>query len=292
MGAGPIVKWAGGKGQLLAQYAPHLPPPDAYDAYLEPFVGGGALFFHLAPALAGKMVWLNDQNADLINLYEVVRSDVDGLIRALARHRDLHDSTYYYRIRDWEPADPVERAARLLYLNKTCYNGLYRVNSHGRFNVPLGRYRRPAILDEEGLRAAHRLFHELHVVFASGDFSGVLDVLRARPGIHRAFVYFDPPYQPISPTAYFTSYTAAGFDEEGQRELAQVARMLRDMGHLVVVSNSYHALIEELYQGFRLIPVHANRAINSQANGRSGALEYLVLGSTGGGWAPTTPSTA
>lgn len=278
MQAGPIVKWAGGKGQLLPQYQPYLPAPDAYDAYLEPFVGGGALFFHLASSLEGKFVWLNDNNAELINLYRVVATDVEALIQALRHHRDRHSEAYYYEMRDWEPTDPVDRAARLVYLNKTCYNGLYRVNSQGRFNVPMGRYKRPAILDEEALRAAHELFGRLQVVFGSGDFSDVLGVLKERPGIRRAFIYFDPPYQPVSPTAYFTAYTADGFDEEDQRKLARVARTLRGSGHLVAVSNSYHTLIEELYEGFRLIRIRANRAINSRANGRSGALEYLVLG--------------
>ncbi|MEW6046270.1 MAG: DNA adenine methylase [Bacillota bacterium] len=288
MRATPIVKWAGGKGQLLPRYARYLPDPGSYDAYLEPFVGGGALFFYLAPSLRGKFVWLNDNNTELINLYRVIAADPEPLIERLREYRDGHSREQYYRVRAAEPQDPVERAARLLYLNKTCYNGLYRVNSRGQFNVPMGRYGKPAILDEPALRSAHRVFRDLDVAFSAGDFEEAAQTVQRR-GIRRAFVYFDPPYQPISETAYFTAYTSDGFSEDDQLRLAALARRLKDGGHLVMVSNSYHALIRELYEGFTLIPVQANRAINSRADGRGAIYEYLILGYPGGSQGPARP---
>jgi DNA adenine methylase len=269
-GAAPIVKWAGGKSRLLDELVARA--PDTYRRYFEPFVGGAALYFRLRPRFAV----LGDSNPDLINMYRCVAWHVEAVIRRLARHREAHGADYYYQMRErWNrpgglPAD-VDRAAAFIYLNKTCYNGLWRVNSRGMFNVPLGRYEDPAIFDRLQLRAASRVLQraELRV----GHFADAVAAARAGD-----FVYFDPPYHPLSDTAHFTSYTSSSFGADDQRELAELARSLVRRGCSVVVSNSDTAFVRELYRGFRIDVVDCARAINSKASARGPQRELIIRG--------------
>lgn len=266
----PILKWAGGKGQLLSQFVPLFPA--RFGAYHEPFLGGGAVFFHLAGSgrLRGKAVTLTDNNPELINVYQMVRDQVRELIADLQRHQN--EPGYYYAVRSQDPAalSPVQRASRMIFLNKTCYNGLWRVNRQGRFNVPFGRYKNPRICDQQGLLAAHQALQGVQLAVA--PFAAVLE--RAQPG---DFVYFDPPYHPLSPTSSFTSYTATDFGAGEQQQLAAVFRELDRKGCLVMLSNSDVPFIRELYAGFRVVTVQANRAINSKSDRRGPVTEVVVL---------------
>ncbi|MEW6280305.1 MAG: DNA adenine methylase [Candidatus Eremiobacterota bacterium] len=267
--ATPVLKWAGGKRALLSQYEAFFPAE--FGDYHEPFVGGAAVFFHLQPRLGQRRAFLGDVNGELINFYQVLRDHVESLIELLGRHKSRHSDAYYYKVRQKAPRDPVQRAARLGYLNKTCFNGLYRVNSRGGFNVPVGRYRNPAILDEDRLRAASRALQGTDL--QQEKFTAVLE--RARP---RDLVYFDPPYHPLSLTSNFTSYTSDCFTEQDQRDLAEVFRQLHRKGVLVLLSNSDTPLIRELYRGFCLHPVQAPRCINSRADSRGAVQELLISG--------------
>ena len=260
----PPVKWAGGKGGLIPQFEA-LFPRERWDLYVEPFVGGGAVFFHLLPARAV----LIDNNEELINFYLVVRDNLEALLHDLRKHQNTAD--YYYRIRALNPQDltPVERASRFLYLNKTGYNGLWRVNGKGQHNVPFGRYKNPKIVDEPNLRLVSRALAQAEILL--GDFSLVLEY--AGPG---AFVYLDPPYHPLSETARFTNYTKDGFDEDDQRRLAEVFRQLDRRGCLVMLSNSDTPFIRELYAGYDIQVVYAKRAINCRGDGR-GPIPELVI---------------
>lgn len=275
--AQPFLKWAGGKSQLLAQYAGLL-PREPSGRYFEPFVGSGAVFFWVQAQGLFRGYHLADLNADLIACYEAVRSHVDALIARLVEHRDRHAAdfpAYYYAVRAldrdpaWGTAPLVERAARLIYLNKTCYNGLWRVNSRGHFNVPVGRYANPPILDEARLRAASAALHG--VTLAVEDFEAV--VHRAAPG---DFVYFDPPYMPLSRTANFTSYGPHNFGADEQRALARVFAALDRQGVRVMLSNSDAPEVRALYRGFRVQTVSARRAINS-AIGKRGPISEVVI---------------
>jgi DNA adenine methylase len=260
----PFLKWAGGKGQLLEQYAPLF--PRRYQRYHEPFLGGGAVFFRLRPTRAT----LADGNAELIDCYCAIRGDLRGVLEALRPH--VYDKEHFYAVRALDPAGlPLaERAARTIFLNRTCFNGLYRVNSKGRFNVPFGRYDNPTIADVPNLRACAVALRRVRLECA--PFASVLE--RARRG---DFVYFDPPYHPVSKTACFTAYGAGGFGAEDQRELARVYAELDRRGVLVMLSNSGAPLVRELYDGFRLVEVRASRAINSKAAKRGAVRELVVL---------------
>lgn len=271
--ARPFLKWVGGKQQLLAQFEAFFPA--SWDRYLEPFVGGGAVFFHLwnAGRLAGPSL-LFDNNEELINVFRIVKDRPDELIQALAVHKEKHDKAYYYMIRNLDRQDArlsdVERAARTIYLNKTCYNGLYRVNGKGQFNVPMGSYRDPQILYPDVLLAANTALQGAHLEVR--DFRQVVDLARAGD-----FVYLDPPYDPVSKTASFTGYTAGNFGDQDQRDLADVYWQLAQKGCLCMLSNSYTPFILELYREFRIETVQARRAVNSDANGRGNIREVVVL---------------
>ncbi len=259
----PFLKWAGGKWQLLGQYARFF--PDRYGAYQEPFLGGGAVFFHLLPQRAR----LSDINEELIHCYGIVRNRVEDLIGALQGYPN--DRETYYRVRAARPEDlpPLERACRLIYLNKTCFNGLYRENSRGRFNTPFGYYRAPTICDPEGLRRASRALQgvELRVQ----PFTACVE--QAEKG---DFVYLDPPYHPLSATARFTAYTGKSFTEKDQEALREVVDALDRKGCAVMVSNSDTPLIRRLYRRYRIERVWAFRAIS--ANGaRRGPVSELVI---------------
>jgi len=264
----PFLKWAGGKGGLLAQYEPFLPARDAIQRYVEPFLGGGAVFFRTQYHPAR----LADVNEAVINVYEMVRDQVGPLIELLGQHVNEHD--YFYEVRDLDPLtlSPVERAARFIYLNRTCYNGLYRVNSKGEFNVPFGRYKNPRLQDAEGLTAASQALADVELVHADFEQS----TADCGPG---DFVYFDPPYDPVSDTSNFTRYARDGFDAEAQRRLAEVFASLAERGARVMLSNSDTPLIRSLYdpQRFEVHEIQARRAINSNPNGRGPVTELLIL---------------
>ncbi|MEB3223559.1 MAG: DNA adenine methylase [Candidatus Sericytochromatia bacterium] len=261
--AAPFVKWVGGKRSLLPQIMGRI--PQRFNAYHEPFVGGGAVFFALQPVKAR----LSDDNGELVTAYQVIRDDVERLIRHLRTHRV--EAEYFYDLRAKDPSrlDPVERASRLIYLNRTCFNGLYRVNSRGGFNVPFGRYKNPLICNEAGLRAASLALSGTAAVHAG--YEAVLD--QARRG---DFVYFDPPYHPVSATANFTGYTAGAFGERDQRRLADVYRALHARGCKVMLSNSDTSLIHELYGDFNVEIVAAPRLVNRDATKRGPVNEVLV----------------
>ncbi len=272
--AGPFLKWAGGKSQLLAQYEPFF-PTEPMRGYFEPFVGSGAVFFHLRGRSLFSSYHLSETNEELLNCYRAVRDHVEDLIALLRQHQMQHGREYYYAIRNqdrypaWIRTSLVERAARLIYLNKTCYNGLWRVNRQGHFNVPMGSYRKPEIVNEARLRAASRALQDVHL--GVENFEQV--IRRAGRG---DFVYFDPPYIPLSATANFTSYTQDEFGEYEHRKLALVFAELDRKDCRVMLSNSDTLLTRELYRGFRIETVSARRAINS-ASARRGAISEIVV---------------
>jgi DNA adenine methylase len=277
MNPSPFVKWAGGKGQLLSQFEPFVPA--RFERYIEPFVGGGAVFFHLHTLgrLAGKTIVLMDHLEELITCYRVVQTQVEALLTELERHEPYkQDPQYFYQMRAWdrEPGygqrSDVERAARTLFLNHTCYNGLYRVNRRGQFNVPFGRYRNPTIADAGNLRAVSQALQG--VALLAGDFTRCREW--AGPG---DFVYLDPPYHPLSATASFTSYTSANFGLADQQRLAGLFRELDRRGCQVMLSNSCTDLVCQLYAGYEQIPVQAIRAISSKGNERGAIHELLVM---------------
>ncbi|NJK62980.1 MAG: DNA adenine methylase [Synechococcaceae cyanobacterium SM2_3_1] len=261
--ARPFLKWAGGKGRLLDQYAAYF--PRQYRTYFEPFLGGGAVFFHLRP----QQAVLTDINPHLVNIYRCVRDQVEFLIPLLQDHQAQHGPDYYYRIRALQPEDPVHQAARLLYLNKTCFNGLYRENASGQFNVPIGRYRNPRICDPTLLRAASQALQgsDLQVQ----PFEAILEA--ATPA---DFVYFDPPYHPLSATSSFTAYNRHSFGEADQIRLQDVFATLAARGVPVMLSNSDCQWIRTLYQDFPVHTITAARAINSKAQRRGKITEVLV----------------
>jgi len=267
--ARPILKWVGGKARLLPDLMKRV--PSKYGRYFEPFVGGAALFFHLAPARAV----LSDLNQDLITVYSVLRDDVEGLIRRVTAHSRKHDALYYYALRDrWNAGQirsSIDRAAAFLYFNKTCFNGLWRVNRDGLFNVPIGRYSIPAICRPALLRAAHRVLSQAEL--GCWGYHTVLD--RAERG---DFVYFDPPYDPLTKTARFTSYTAATFTNDDQRELARISRVLVKRGVHVIVSNSDTPFVRSLYEGFVVARVSCARTINSKVSKRGKINELIISG--------------
>lgn len=263
--ARPVIKWAGGKRQMLGQYAPHFPRD--YRAYHEPFLGGGAVYFFLSPAKA----FLSDLNGELINMYRVLQTSVWDLINDLRSH--LNDREYYYALRAMDPAglNEVQRASRLIFLNKTCYNGLYRVNRKNQFNVPFGGYPKPKIVDEEVLLAAHAVLQG--AILELKDFQEVLE--RACTG---DFIYFDPPYVPLSRTASFTDYTNGSFDSHAQARLADTFHELTRRGCLVMLSNSDTPLIRELYSDYMhgAVVVQGTRCVNSRGDGRGRVNELLI----------------
>lgn len=270
----PFVKWAGGKRQLVEELLRSRPPK--YSRYIEPFIGGGALFFELKP----KNAYISDINEELINIYMVVRDEVGALIAELKKHeknyRESDPQKYFYAVRNidretrYNRWSRVEKAARLIFLNKTCFNGLYRVNSRGEFNTPFGSYVNPAIVDEQNLLACSRVLASADI--AAAGFEHVLDT--AKKG---DFVYFDPPYVPLTSTANFTSYTGEGFDLEMQTRLRDVCELLDRKGVLWMLSNSHAPFVLDLYRDkFNIRAVEASRAINCKADGRGKVTEVIV----------------
>ena len=274
--ARPFLKWAGGKTQLLRHLLAEAPQRIA--TYYEPFVGGGALFFALQEEGRFDRAVLSDSNEELINAYIQVRDHVDDLIAALEVHQRKYRARrgerrpgYYYAIRDKRPTCSIGSAARMVFLNKTCFNGLYRVNAKGEFNVPHGRYENPTICDGDGLRAASAALQGAELRVADFDDA----VGSAGPG---DFAYFDPPYVPVSETAHFTAYTASEFGVDEQARLAATAEAVRARGACALLSNSGHPDVARLYEGggFHLATVEAARAINSNPDARGAVREYLI----------------
>jgi DNA adenine methylase len=261
----PFLKWVGGKGQMLDQLQPLLPAPGSYRRYFEPFAGGAALFFSLAP----RRAVLADVNEELIDCYRATRDEVDAVIEALGGYKYGTDD--YYRARELDPRSlPLaQRAARTMFLNRTGYNGLYRVNRSGKFNVPMGRYTNPLLCDAANLRACSKALQK--VVLRVEDFEAV--AARAKAG---DFVYFDPPYVPVSDTASFTSYVPGGFGPDQQRRLAAVFAKLAGRGVSAILSNSDTPAVRELYRGFRIDRVLASRHINSRGSRRGKVGEVVV----------------
>jgi len=270
----PFVKWAGGKRQLIPELTKHLPPK--FDTYFEPFLGGGALLFHLLYEKPDLKCQVSDLNPDLILSYVTIRDKIDDLIKSLKNHSDRYfkdSKSYYYSVREVNPKNQVEKVARLLFLNKTCFNGLYRVNSKGKFNVPLGRYSNPNIVQEENLRAVNQFLLQNKIIIKCQDFSSTVE--KAKKG---DFVYFDPPYQPVSKTANFTSYTNSNFHFNDLKRLAKVSNQLAKRGVNVLLSNSSSKQVLDLFdtQDWEIVKIEANRAINSDSNKRTGHFELLI----------------
>ncbi|WGV23604.1 DNA adenine methylase [Halotia branconii] len=260
----PFLKWAGGKSKLIKQYIPYL--PKHYKTYYEPFLGGGAIFFHLQPSQA----ILTDINSELITTYCCVKDQVEELICLLKEHKIKHTRNYYYHVRANSGGTALEKSARLIYLNKTCFNGLYRVNSQGQFNVPLGRYENPNICPEDLLRLASKALSTSKIQQA--DFTAVLN----KANSHDDFVYFDPPYYPVSQTSNFTAYSNHCFAEEQQIKLKDVFVKLADRGVKIMLSNSDCDFIRNLYIDFNIYTISAARSINSNSKKRGNITEVLV----------------
>jgi DNA adenine methylase len=266
----PFLKWAGGKRQLLPDLMRRVERLKGFGRYHEPFVGGGALFFELwRRGLLKNSAYLSDNNPNLIVAYEGLKHEVNEVIALLHEHKAHHCKDYYYQIRASKPESRAARAARVIYLNRTCFNGLFRENSKGEFNVPIGSYKDPRICHEANLLAVAEALRTTQVEERS--FESVLD--HAEPG---DLVYFDPPYHPVSDTANFTAYQKGGFGEGEQRALAEVFRQLNAKGVHALLSNSWTPLILELYADFTIEQVFAKRSVNSRGDKRGAVPEALV----------------
>lgn len=269
----PVVKWVGGKRQIIDEIIKYV--PDSFSTYYEPFLGGGAVLFELQP----KKAVVNDVNEELMNIYEVIKDNVDELIEGLKRHKIKNDKAYFYEIREldrdreqYNLLTPVERASRIIYLNKTCYNGLFRVNKSGEFNAPFGNYKNPNIVNETTLRAVSAYFNKAKIRFTCQDFEDALKW--SRKG---AFVYLDPPYDPVSETASFTGYDKGGFDHNEQIRLKKTCDKLNKKGIKFLLSNSATDFIMDLYQDYKIEVIQAKRVINSKADRRGNVDEVLVM---------------
>lgn len=266
----PVVKWAGGKTKVIGQLSRYI--PQEFKNYHEPFVGGGAMFFHLVHELIKKnaVAFLSDMVEELINLYQVIKKDVDSLIEESKKHR--YEKNYYYEVRSLDPNNmtKVERASRMLFLNKTCFNGLYRVNRKGRFNVSFGDYKDPVIVDEAALSNASRAFRYAEIFH--GDVELVLK--NAQKG---DFIYLDPPYVPLSATSDFTQYTPGSFNAYDHERLKDIFEGLEAKGCYVMLSNSNTDFVARLYSGYNIKTISASRAINSNTKKRGAIKELLIL---------------
>lgn len=267
----PMLKWVGGKRQLLSEIVPMI--DDKCSTYVEPFIGGGAVLFSMQP----KKAIINDYNHELINVYKTVRDNLDELLELLKHHEANNSSDYYYEIRaldreaGFKRMSEVEKAARIIYLNKTCYNGLYRVNSSGQFNSPYGRYKKPNIVNEAILRAISNYFNNNDITILNGDYREAIKNLD-----RDSFIYLDPPYMPISTSSSFTGYTEGGFGYSSQIQLKEECDKLTRQGIRFVQSNSDCEVIRELYKDYKIKTVKAKRSINSVAVKRGEINEVLI----------------
>ena len=269
----PFVKWAGGKRQLMSELKKNF--PTKFGTYLEPFLGGGAVMFDLLAKQPNLKCNASDLNSDLVLAYVTIRDRLEKLIESLEDHsKNYHkDSTgYYYEVRNQEPKNQIEKVSRLLFLNKTCFNGLYRVNSKGKFNVPLGRYTNPNIVNKENLQAVSKILQSEKIKISCRDFSSIIKDAKKED-----FVYFDPPYQPVSDTANFTSYTHRDFTEDDLERLADLANRLNSKGCNVMLSNSNSKTVKKIFSsGWKIKEIKANRAINSNSQKRTGHKEIII----------------
>ena len=289
----PFVKWAGGKGSLIPQlnnFYPYELKNGIIERYIEPFVGGGAVLIDILQKYDIQEVYAFDINIDLINSYNVIKNNIEELITNLKQMETEYlqlgqeeRKNYFYNIRDEynnyeleENEQNVQRAAQFIYLNRTCFNGLYRVNKNGEFNVPIGSYKNPTICDEENLRQLSQLIQ--NVQFQHGDYSKSMEYVT-----ENTFVYFDPPYRPLNVTSGFTSYTKEDFNDENQRELARFYGELNVRNAKLMLSNSNpkninkeDTFFDNIYQGFNINQIQASRMINANSNGRGKISEILV----------------
>ena len=273
----PFVKWAGGKGQLLQQLEQYF--PESFQSYYEPFLGGGAVFFYVVQKRSRLSAILSDINGELITAYRVVKNNVEELVCQLKKHKEDYRENpkeYYYVVREQEPSDEVGKAARLIFLNRTCYNGLYRVNKRGKFNVPFGKYKNPTVCDEENLITVSKVLRWSNAKLVATDYKKA--TIEAGEG---DFVYFDPPYQPISLTANFTSYTHEGFSTEDQERLGDWFRELDKRGCWLLLSNSNTKEIRKIYNKYRIHEVKALRAISCIGDRRKGHTELIISNHAG-----------
>ncbi|TAE19913.1 MAG: DNA adenine methylase [Bacteroidetes bacterium] len=296
----PFLKWAGGKSQLLEQLQHYLPTTlkkGNIKTYVEPFLGGGSVFFALSQQFKFEKVYLSDINKDLVLTYQVVQQHLEALLELLTTYQTTYNQTpqaernkLYLSVRELFNQQrfginyneigekEIERASHFIFLNKTCFNGLFRLNAKGGFNVPYGKYKKASILDEANLRAVSRSLQNVEIVH--GDYSACLDKVDAQ-----SFVYFDPPYRPISSTANFTTYTGKKFGDEEQTQLAQFFRSLdKDKGAMLMLSNSdpthenpQDTFFQEIYEGYKFMKVSAGRAINCDGKKRGKITELLIL---------------
>lgn len=266
----PVLKWAGGKRQLINEIFKYI-PSKGIKTYYEPFLGGGAVLFQLQP----KKAVVNDTNSQLVNVYSVIKENVEELIEDLAKHKN--EENYYYTVREMdrtgelETMSEIERASRIIFLNKTCYNGLFRVNSRGEFNTPFGKYKNPNITNEIVLRAVSNYLNNNNVKFLNVDFEEAVKGIRKD-----SFVYFDPPYHPLSDSSSFTGYTLDGFDKDDQIRLKKLCDKLNQKGVKFLLSNSSAPFILDLYKDYKIEMVGATRSINSVAEKRGEINEVLV----------------
>lgn len=267
----PFLKWVGGKRQLIPAIMKHLPKRFSTMNYCEPFIGGGALFFSLQP----RNAIINDYNQELINVYRVIKDNIDELICDLEKHKNEPDYFYELRAKDRNPLfnnlSNVEKASRIIYLNKTCYNGLYRVNNAGEFNTPFGRYKQPNIVNELVLRAVNKFLNSNNIEILNQDYETVLNMAN-----RNTFVYLDPPYHPISASSNFTGYVQGGWNEEDQIRLRNVCDSLTQRGISFLLSNSSADFIRDIYSEYTIHVVKATRSINSDAEKRGSIDELLI----------------
>lgn len=267
----PFTKWTGGKRQLLSVIKSLM--PDQYNNYFEPFVGGGALFFDLAP----KKAYINDFNSELINCYQQIKKNPQILIELLAKHQENNSKEYYLDLRSADrdgridKMTDVERAARIMYMLRVDFNGLYRVNSKNQFNVPYGRYKNPKIVDGELLLSISKYLNDNDIHILNKDFEEAVEDVRVGD-----FVYFDPPYIPLSETSAFTSYTHEGFSYEDQVRLRDTFMKLDEKGAYVMLSNSSSPIVEELYKDFYIHKVEATRTNGAKSSSRGKISEIIV----------------
>lgn len=266
----PILKWAGGKKQLLPEIEKFL--PDKIPTYYEPFLGGASVLFFIQP----KVAYINDYNRDLINVYDCVKNNLDELLEDLKKHENSAD--YFYKIRELDRKSSVfnkltnvEKASRFIFLNKTCFNGLFRVNKAGEFNTPFGYYKSPNIVNETTLRAVSLYLNENDIKYFSLDFEEFLNRVKKN-----SFVYLDPPYDPISISSNFTGYTNLGFDKKEQIRLKNVCDELDKKHVKFLLSNSATDFIKDLYSKYNISIIKAKRSINSNANLRGSVDEVLI----------------
>ena len=264
-----ILKWAGGKFQLLKQLEQLF--PSKFKNYFEPFVGGGAVFYYVAQKYRPKKMFISDINTNLITMYRTLQKDPKKLVELLRVHKQNHNKEYYYKIRSVEESEltKLELVARLIYLNRTCFNGLYRVNSKGKFNVPIGSYKKPSIVQEDKIKLASKILKKVKIT--NQDFESIIKKVNKDD-----FVYFDPPYYPLNETS-FTKYSKNDFLEKDHIRLQEVFNKLHKKGCRCLQSNSYTEFIEKKYNKFKQFKLNARRSINSNSEGRGKIKELAIL---------------